>query len=188
MKTKLCYFRNLPGSSCAKTQESGWKPLNLRTTLFFIFLLSLSDSFSQHLHHQMISAQGTTKKTVSGLVVQQTIGQQTTTGNHSDGIVVQQGFEQTFWNTHIAKNETSIVSVVPFPNPFVEGLNFQFSTSIDAAVSVMIFDVSGRLVFTKEQAVVGNLLTLDLSGLAAAEYLVQLRSSQFHLFTKILKI
>lgn len=52
-------------------------------------------SFSQVLHHQMFTSQGSTKHIKSGLFVNQSIGQSTVGGTYSKkGLIVQQGFQQ----------------------------------------------------------------------------------------------
>ena len=153
--------------------------------LFFIFSLNVS---GQQLHHQMISSQGTTKITSSGIIVRQTIGQQSVSGTQSNGITVQQGFQQSYWGKLIAEAQTNNVSVIAFPNPYTELINFQFSISIDVEVSVSVFDINGRLVYSKSEKVVGTLLTLDLPQLSSAPYLVKLSSPQFNYLVKIIKI
>ena len=96
--------------------------------------------FSQKVHHQMISAQGGSATTQSGLVVKYTIGQQSVTGTKTGNVIVQQGFQQSNWDKIIATNNV-VVNTTTFPNPYVDVVNFQFSQSIGDSVSLLVFDV-----------------------------------------------
>ena len=146
-------------------------------------------SFSQELHHQMISSQGTSITKASGLIVNQTIGQQSVSGNSQGDIIVQQGFQQSYWRELMEGSNESGITITVFPNPFLEDINFQFSNPIDSTVHISIFDLYGRVVFEKNSTVDNKLLKLaDLGFLQHAQYLVRLSGKNFNYFTKIIKI
>ena len=65
--------------------------------LLLFFLSSFSGVFAQNsLHHQMLSAQGTSGVLSNGLYVGQTIGQQSVIGNYTvDSKTYGQGFQQS---------------------------------------------------------------------------------------------
>ena len=69
--------------------------------LFFYFTLK---SYSQVLHHQMISSQGNSLKTANGMIIFQSIGQQSAVGNFKKDYLVQQGFQQSLWGKYIISN------------------------------------------------------------------------------------
>jgi hypothetical protein len=152
-----------------------------------LLLLTLSLN-AQEVHHQMISSQGGSIKTSTGLIVKQTIGQQSVSGNNSGEMVVQQGFQQSYWEKHLIKenNDDGIV-ITTFPNPFEGVINFQFSELIEKPISVSIYDIHGRLIFLESLSVIDNLITLELSELSNAEYLVRLSGEKINYFTKIIK-
>ena len=50
-------------------------------TSFCLIILASNNLYAQQLHHQMISSQGTSITTASGLIVKQTVGQQSVSGN-----------------------------------------------------------------------------------------------------------
>lgn len=166
------------------------KPITIIFTLFFCAFFLISNPLkAQQLHHQMISSQGATINTTSGITVKQTIGQQSVAGNSQGKITVQQGYQQSHWETLIRKSEKSDVFLTTFPNPFREILNFQFTNTQDSPVHVSIFDSHGRSVFEKTTAVVDNLITLeDLTALPNAQYLVKLSSKNLNYHTIIIKI
>ena len=146
-------------------------------------------SFSQELHHQMISSQGSSAVTSSGLIVNQTIGQQSVSGNSQSKIIVLQGFQQSYWRELMEGSNESGIAITVFPNPFLEDINFQFSNPIDSTVHISIFDLYGRVVFEKNSTVDNKLLKLaDLGFLQHAQYLVRLSGKNFNYFTKIIKI
>jgi hypothetical protein len=161
---------------------------NYLLLLSFIFFASNS-LFAQQLHHQMISSQGVSTTTSSGLIVKQTVGQQSVSGNSRGDIIVQQGFQQSYWQELLKDASNSRVAVTTFPNPFREVISFQFSASIDSTVQVTIFDSYGRSVFEKTSTVSDNLLKLvDLPPLPNAQYLVRLSGKNLNYFTTIIKI
>ena len=157
--------------------------------LFCLALFASNGLFAQQLHHQMISSQGTSITTASGLIVMQTVGQQSVSGNSQGDVIVQQGFQQNYWQELLKDASISRVAVTTFPNPFREGISFQFSASIDSTVHVTIFDSYGRSVFEKTSTVNDNLLTIeDMPILPSAQYLVRLSGTNLNYFTKIIKV
>ena len=163
--------------------------VKLPLILFFILFAAQIDAFSQELHHQMVSSQATTKVTSSGMIIKQTIGQQSVSGTSSGSVIVQQGFQQSYWSKFIAASQANPIGVNTYPNPCREFVNFQFSIDLGTTtVDILIFDINGRIVFSKTEKMIGTLLTLDLPSLPSAPYLVRLSSSQFNYFTKIIKI
>jgi hypothetical protein len=154
---------------------------------FIIFLFFISkDVVAQQLHHQMISAQGGSVTTTNGQFVRYTVGQQSVTGTSSNGYVVQQGFQQSNWSKILEQNTISIATTV-YPNPFVNEVNFSFSTSPGEKISAYVFDVLGRLVYSEDVKNENNSITLSLLQLSTAEYLVKLTSEKFVHSAKIIK-
>ena len=158
----------------------------MRTTFLTSLFLFVGFSFGQTLHHQMISAQGGSANTQSGLVVKYTIGQQSVTGTKSGNVIVQQGFQQSNWDKIIAKNEV-IVNTITYPNPYVDTINFQFSQFIGDSVSLLVFDVLGRQVYSNTLPIIDNKTSVNLQVLQSAEYFVQLSNNSFTYHTKIIK-
>mgnify|MGYP000318071442 CR=1 FL=1 len=158
----------------------------MKKALKILFLLFACNSYSQTLHHQMISSQGGNAVTNSGIVVKYTIGQQSVTGTKTGNVIVQQGFQQSNWNKIIAQNNVS-VSTSTFPNPFLDRINFSFTASVGETISLHIYDVSGRLVFTDNLQVVELTTSIDLKHLPSANYFIQLSSLNYLYYTKIIK-
>jgi hypothetical protein len=158
----------------------------MRILVLIIICFTTSHLFGQSLHHQMISSQGGKSGSESGMLVQYTVGQQSVVGTKTGNITVQQGFQQSNWNKIIAQNNVS-VSTSTFPNPFLDRINFSFTASVGETLSLHIYDVSGRLVFTDNLQVVELTTSIDLKHLPSANYFIQLSSLNYLYYTKIIK-
>jgi hypothetical protein len=162
--------------------------LKLRFCILFMLCVGINTQ-AQSLHHQMLSAQGTSVQLSSGKFVGQTIGQQSVIGNSTkNGVTYGQGFQQSKWHNYIIANASATsISTVTYPNPFIETVNFQFSKPIADAIAITVFDIRGRLVFQQEKRADGSLLTIDLPQLADSNYLVRLAAPNYTYYTQILK-
>ena len=152
-----------------------------------LFLICTCNTYSQTLHHQMLSAQGGNATTQSGIVVKYTVGQQSVTGTKTGNLIVQQGFQQSNWYKIIATNNLVLVNTTTYPNPYVDVINFQFSQTIGDNVSLLVFDVLGRQVFANSLQIFENKTSVNLQELQSAEYFVQLSNNTFTYHTKIIK-
>ncbi len=151
-------------------------------------VIVFSSATAQQLHHQMLSSQGTAKNLSNGMYVSQSIGQLSVIGNQTvQGYTYGQGFQQSVWSKYINSNSTSNITTITYPNPFINTVNFQFSQVINDNISVAIYDVRGRLVYTEEKNPTGNILTIELPDFASSNYLVKLSSNNYTYFTQILK-
>jgi hypothetical protein len=161
----------------------------MRKSLIFIFMVFISEAQAQELHHQMLSAQGASKELSNGMYVSQTVGQQSVIGNFTkDGKTYGQGYQQSVWSKYISTNaNNNTITTVTYPNPFVSTINFQFSQAIKEPISVSVFDIRGRLIFSQEKQASGNILTLDMPQLASSNYLVRLSTPNYTYYTQILK-
>lgn len=154
----------------------------------YLFILFTIPFYGQVLHHQMLSSQGLTTKTAEGYIVSQTIGQQSVIGTSNNEEIVMQGFQQSLWGSYIALNEKTEIITKTYPNPFNEIIHFEFSKTLPGPITIYVFDVSGRLVFEKKTTIDNTILTIDLANLPNSEYLVQLQTSNFKYYTKIIKL
>lgn len=153
------------------------------TIVLFVFS---QKTFSQQLHHEMLSSQGGSSVTSSGHIIRYTVGQQSVIGTSTNGYVIQQGFQQSNWDKIMVNNTISISTTV-YPNPFVETVNFTFSSSPGTQIDVVVFDILGRLVHSEVLMNENNTVSIDLKKLSSAEYLVRLSSGGFFHAVKIIK-
>lgn len=151
-----------------------------------VSLLGYGLTNAQILHHQMLGAQGGSASTSNNLVVLYTVGQQSVTGTTQNGYVFQQGFQQS--NVKVKSGETSnTIFISAYPNPFLDKINIFFSSTPGSQMDVFVFDLLGRLVYSKKHEVIANTILLDLKTLSSAEYVVQLIASSFSDSIKIIK-
>ena len=153
----------------------------------WIFLSLTLSTFSQDLHHQMLSSQGKSKVLSNGMMVSQTIGQQSVIGNHTNGVTVGQGFQQSHWAKYENSNVANQITTTAYPNPFVTTVNFQFSQPISETIEIALFDVRGRLLFQDKKRATDSVLTVELPQLASSNYLIRLTATNYTYYSQILK-
>ena len=157
----------------------------MKLILTLIFTIIVCNIFSQKAHHQMISSQGSSSLTSSGLIVNQTIGQQSIAGSFSGNFLVQQGFQQSLWANYLTSSEK--IHITTYPNPFTDLVNFNTTTIKSGKIVVQIFDINGKVIYIKEHFVENKLITINLSSLSIGMYLVKLNRKDFNHFSKIIK-
>jgi len=155
----------------------------LKIILFLFITLS---GFSQSLHHQMLSSQGTST-TAGGFKVSQTIGQLSVIGNYrGSDVIVGQGFQQSR-NMKTVKAPVITVTTTTYPNPFVDQINFEFSSVISGPIKFSLYDVMGRLVAYQEKTATDTILTINELSLSEGEYFVKLSAKNYNYSTNLLK-
>lgn len=154
-----------------------------------LLLLVLSfNTYSQHLHHQMLSAQGSSNLLTSGILIKQTIGQQSTIGNYKlPSVIMGQGFQQSFISKSLSTTFINEILTTTYPNPFVDQIHFQFSKPISGLITVTIFDLLGRLVYKEQKEASQNILTIGNLNFSQNEYLVKLSATNYKYTTQIIQ-
>jgi hypothetical protein len=158
---------------------------------YLLFCLITHFLSAQILHHQMFSSQGKNSITSNGVYVNHSIGQQSPGGTfNTSSLIVQQGFQQNMLLKYgsIPINSNNAITTVVYPNPFVNEVNFQFSSEVKGPFSISIFDMMGKLILTEEKEALQNILTVESLGhLASGQYIVNLRAQNYNYGTKIIK-
>ena len=157
--------------------------------IIYIFLFFTPQIYAQELHHQMLSAQGTSTELQSGFYVSQTIGQQGNVGNSTtNDFSIIQGFQQSAWAKLIQSSTLpKLRTISVYPNAFTEIVNIEFSAGLQGEVQVLVFNLSGQLVANRKTSITNNLVTLELGFLPRGMYLVRLTGSNLNYYTKIIK-
>lgn len=73
------------------------------------------------------------------------------------------------------------------PNPFVDQIHFQFSKPISGLISIYIYDLVGRLVYSDEKEVIQNSLSLAHLHFSQNEYILKLKAKNYLFTTKIIQ-
>ncbi len=151
-----------------------------------LFLFITFTGFSQSLHHQMLSSQGMST-TAGGLKVSQTIGQLSVTGNYrGSDVIVGQGFQQSSMMKTV-KAPVITITTTTYPNPFVDQINFEFSSVISGPIKFSLYDVMGRLVAFQEKPANYTVLTINELSLSEGVYFVKLSAKNYNYSTNLLK-
>jgi hypothetical protein len=153
--------------------------------LLFLFVITAK---GQTLHHQMLASQGANSMLQSGVLVHQSIGQQSPTGTYGTATLrVEQGYQQSK-SIGSDKVMVNLVTITAFPVPFVDTVTFQFSSEITAPVSLIFYDVLGRIVYTKTPPIAtSNTLKVDQLSLADGEYFVIITYQNIEYSIKLLR-
>ena len=134
----------------------------------------------------MLSSQGTST-TAGGLKVSQTIGQLSVAGNYrGSDVIVGQGFQQSLMMKTV-KAPVITVTTTTYPNPFVDQINFEFSSVISGPIKFSLYDVMGRLVAFQEKPANDIVLTINELSLTEGVYFVKLSAKNYNYSTNLLK-
>ena len=156
----------------------------MKTILLFFITISC---YSQNLHHQMLSSQGASSHLSGGIVVRQTIGQQSTIGNFKkSNLIFGQGFQQNS-KIKLGNSAAFVVNTKTYPNPFIDKVNFQFSSPLEGPIKVELYDILGRLIYTVEKFPSNNIITINNLFFPEGEYFAKLTTNNFTYTTNLLK-
>ena len=154
--------------------------------LITLLLAFTSNTVSAQLHHQMISSQGSTSKTASGVIATQTIGQTSVIGTYDNlSFKIGQGYQQAFWGRIINEQNSPDFEVSVYPNPFESDFNIRFNG--EGLMSVSIYDVAGKLIYKKDHLFTSPQKTISVDAMSSGVYLVRLQTNKLNYFTKLIK-
>jgi len=121
-------------------------------------------------------------------VVQQSIGQASVIGTFYDSdYTLRQGFIQPNVLAKIIDKAIPLnLAAVIYPNPFTESVTLAFSEKINDTVQVSVFDLLGRLVFSKSYAADQN-INVQFNNLSVANYIIKVTANNKQFIKKILK-
>jgi len=121
-------------------------------------------------------------------VVQQSIGQVSVTGTFNNyGYTLRQGFIQPNVLAKIINPNTSIDLVATFyPNPFIENVTLAFTEKIEGDITVAVFDLLGRLVFSKSYPANQN-LNMRFNNLSVAGHILKVTANNKQFIKTIIK-
>jgi len=120
--------------------------------------------------------------------VSQSIGQASVIGTSTNnGYTIRQGFQQPPHTFIIGTlNELDDLKAIISPNPFQQSVYITFMDLIEDEVSVILHDISGRLIL-KETFAATQLIDLPLANIASGDYILNVIAGKKHLTTSIIK-
>ncbi|MEE9361018.1 MAG: T9SS type A sorting domain-containing protein [Cellulophaga sp.] len=157
----------------------------------FCYAINGQTSSNKILARSTVGVSGTSEKlTVGGktYVIQQSIGQSSITGTHkTNKHALRQGFIQpSVWNKIITKNVPLNLEVTLYPNPFTNFISLVFNEKISGNVTVALFDLTGRKVFT-EVLVANQELHIKTNHLPSASYILRVAANRKQFANHIIK-
>lgn len=121
-------------------------------------------------------------------IVRQSIGQASVIGTFSDeNYTFRQGFIQP--NVFAKIIDLAILlslDAIIYPNPFVESVTISFSEQITDRVEVAVFDILGRLVFSKSYTA-NQKVNVQFNNLSVADYILKVTANKKQFIKKIIK-
>ena len=121
-------------------------------------------------------------------VVQQSIGQASAIGTFSNvDYILRQGFIQP--NVLAKIRDIAIplsLDAVIYPNPFVESISISFTEKVSDKIEVVVFDVLGRVVFSKNYNAEQN-LQVQFNNLSVADYIIKVVANNKQFVKNIIK-
>jgi len=123
----------------------------------------------------------------------QSVGQSSIIGKKDiNTLSVQQGFltNSIFYNIDNSKidNFKELLDLVIFPNPFIDYININFSRKTIYNIFVEIFDMNGKIVFTKKYPASEKIVVPIMKRIAMGNYMLTIRSGNNNYSKKIIKI
>jgi hypothetical protein len=79
------------------------------------------------------------------------------------------------------------ITTTTYPNPFVDQINFEFSSVISGPIKFSLYDVMGRLVAFQEKPANDTVLTINELSLSEGVYFVKLSAKNYNYSTNLLK-
>jgi hypothetical protein len=160
-------------------------------TLFFFQFSQAQNNSSEQLVRSSTGVSGSSEIITNNnktYVVQQSIGQASAIGTFYDSdYILRQGFIQP--NVLAKIRDVAIplsLDAVIYPNPFVESVTISFSEQIIDKVEVAVFDVLGRLVFSKSY-LANQKVNVQFNNLSVANYILKVTANNKQFIKKILK-
>ena len=160
-------------------------------TLFLIQFSQAQNNSSEQLVRSSTGVSGSSEIITNNnktYVVQQSIGQASAIGTFYDSdYILRQGFIQP--NVLAKIRDVAIplsLDAIIYPNPFVESVTISFSEQITDKVEVAVFDVLGRLVFSKSY-LANQKVNVQFNNLSVANYILKVTANNKQFIKKIIK-
>lgn len=158
--------------------------MELKKHIYIFFLFSCFVVKGQELMRSSISASGASETVTVGesiYTIQQSVGQQSVIGSFTtENVTARQGFIQPPIKINGIVEEDTNLDAVVYPNPFESSVHIKFNEEIKGQLSVVLYDLQGRLVYDKPyDAAPEIVVNLDFLSKAAYVLLVSTENKQF---------
>ncbi|APY07597.1 hypothetical protein BWZ20_04470 [Winogradskyella sp. J14-2] len=135
------------------------------------------------------SGSSQTLQTANGTYkVSQSIGQSSVIGTYyNNGYYLRQGYQQPISKLKALKNLTLELRAKVYPNPFSQMLFISFSDFVQRDISIRIFDIKSRVIYTKV-FLPAQRIELQIEDISTGTYFLNVSSGEKYFNTKLIKI
>lgn len=121
-------------------------------------------------------------------IIQQSIGQTSVIGTHkNDTHILRQGFIQADVWDDIADDSIPLdLNVTLYPNPFASNINLAFNEQINTAITVVVFNMSGKMVMSKDFRA-NQIIAIEANQLTATNYIIRVTANKKQFIRHVLK-
>ena len=160
-------------------------------TLLLATLCCVHNVFPQSIARSTLGSGGSSQTVIvntKSYFLSQSIGQASVIGTSTvNGYTLRQGFQQPPHSFIVGQlQEESDLKATIYPNPFQQSLNISFKDEIEKDVSVIMHDISGRILI-RDRFKPSQLITLRLATLAPGEYILSVTSGSKYLRASLIK-
>lgn len=120
--------------------------------------------------------------------VSQSIGQTSVIGTHSNkGYYLRQGYQQPLSGIKVSPSlKNNDLSATVYPNPFEQSVSIMFSQSMKNNISVLVFNLTGKLVYSEEYNP-SQRIQIHFDDLSSGTYLLKVVSNKKLFHSKLIK-
>lgn len=170
------------------------KHLNLLICII-VLIVSTELIFAQaNTHYKIIrsnlgsSGSSQTVSTSKGIYkVSQSVGQSSVIGTYNNNhYYLLQGYQQPWYKIDVKSTFESEILAKVHPNPFQQSIRVVFSSPIQHAIFVMIFDIHGKTIYHREFLPSQN-LEISLMDISSGSYFLKVTSHNRHFNSKLIK-
>ncbi|MFM2369766.1 MAG: hypothetical protein RL619_2079 [Bacteroidota bacterium] len=121
-------------------------------------------------------------------IIQQSVGQGSVIGTFmNDNLILRQGFIQPDVLAKIADKTIPLnLEAVIYPNPFSENILLMFNEEVTSIISVEIYDIIGKLIFSKDYSP-SQSIDVSLGNLPVSNYIIKAKANNKQFVKKIIK-
>lgn len=173
------------------------QPKIMKLLLTVLLMFGLAQEFqaqsntNYHIKSSSLGSSGSSQivETSKGrLYISQSLGQASVIGtHHNNGYYLRQGYQQPSNSAKAVKDLDIKLRAKVYPNPFSQRLFISFSDTIINDVSVQLFDVEARMIYT-EEFLPAQKVELQLQGISSGTYFLKVASGKKLFNTKLIKI
>ncbi len=162
----------------------------MRLLFISIMLLGSLSLEAQEIMRSSMGASGASETVTIGedaYIVHQTVGQQSAIGTYTnENITTRQGFIQPPIKISRIIVEDSNLNAAVYPNPFESTINILFSEEMKENISIVVYDLLGRIVHNTTVKA-SQELQVDLDSLLDSEYILLVTSGNKQFKANLLK-